>query len=484
MSASARALAPAQAERGSLTPLWTLLGIGLVLRLLFLGSTGFHNDVGAFESWTLTLRDNPPWLFYAKAGFADYPPGYFVVLWFLAKFYAILPGVGSEAAHGWPILRALIKLPAIAMDLVNAGLVFAIVRRYASQTVALVAAGMLALNPAAIYVSSYWGQVDSVSWGLILLALYLVLRAGDEPEKMTSRLVWAWLAFGFSVLIKPQGATIGVLFLAYPFATSDAAERMRRLRGTGLGVLAAVVLAGVVAFIFHPALDVYGWLLQRYAFGSGVYAYNSVNAFNLYAMIRAFWQPDGLPLMLFGIPVGPLSVWGIVLVIAATGLVVGRYLQRRDERALLEGAMLCALAFFVLATRMHERYIYGAFLLAFPLIGFGRAGIWSSIVLTVTMYLNLAYSLAYQTVMEAHTQGVNASDLWPAVSHPASLANVVLFFVLGYLYLGGVEKAENATPELSMMRRAWAVVEAKARDWFDPREGTVALSRVDWVILS
>ncbi|MBV8581002.1 MAG: hypothetical protein JOZ86_10230, partial [Candidatus Eremiobacteraeota bacterium] len=115
MSASARALAPAQAERGSLAPLWTLLGIGLVLRLLFLGSTGFHNDVGAFESWTLTLRDNPPWQFYAKAGFADYPPGYFVVLWFLAKFYAILPGVGSEAAHGWPILRALIKLPAIAM---------------------------------------------------------------------------------------------------------------------------------------------------------------------------------------------------------------------------------------------------------------------------------------------------------------------------------------------------------------------------------
>ena len=86
--------------------------------------------------------------------------------------------------------------------------------------------------------------------------------------------------------------------------------------------------------------------------------------------------------------------------VAATLLIVGRYLQRRDDRALLEGAMLCALAFFVLATRMHERYVYGAFLLAMPLVAFGRGGLWSSIVLTVTMYLNLAYSLAYQTVME------------------------------------------------------------------------------------
>ena len=110
-------------------------------------------------------------------------------------------------------------------------------------------------------------------------------------------------------------------------------------------------------------------------------------------------------------------MWGIALVLSATALIVGRYVQRRDERALLEGAMLCALAFFVLATRMHERYVYGAFLLAMPLVAFGRVGLWSSLVLTVTMYLNLAYSLAYQTVMEAHTPGVNTMDLWPAISH-------------------------------------------------------------------
>jgi Gpi18-like mannosyltransferase/predicted membrane-bound dolichyl-phosphate-mannose-protein mannosyltransferase len=482
VSASARAsFAAGASARGALAPLGIILGAGLILRLLFIGSEGFHNDVSAFESWTLALRDNPPWHFYAKTTFADYPPGYFVVLWVLAKVYALL-GTANDGASGWPVLRMLVKLPAIAMDLVNAWVVYVIVRRYAAEKTALIAAAALALNPAAIFVSSYWGQVDSVSWGLVLVALLLVLRAGDEPAKTVPRLTWAWLAFAFSILMKPQAATLAFLLLAYPFATPDAAVRARRLAGTAAGVVAAFALALGVGLLFHPSADVLGWLFGRYAFGSGVYAFNSVNAFNLYALRQPFWQADDQAMVLFGLHLGTLAAWGVGLVLAATGLIVGRYLQRRDDRALLEGALLCALAFFLLATRMHERYVYGAFLLAVPLIGFGRRGGWPSIVLTVTMYLNLAYSLAYQTVMESHAAGVDARDLWPWVSHPAALANVVLFFWLGYRYLGAAPAtAASADAAPSAWDRAMAAVAAKARGWFDPREGIVPMTRRDWM---
>lgn len=465
------------------TPLVAILALGLIARLLFLGSEGFHNDIAAFESWTLTLRDNPPWAFYAKSSFADYPPGYFVVLWILAKLYALLPGANADPMHGYALLRALVKLPAIAMDLIDAGIVYAIARRYAGESVALLAAGFLAFNPAAIFVSSYWGQVDSVSWGLVLIALWCVLRAGDDERKTVPRLTWAWLAFAFSLLIKPQAATVGILFLAYPFAAPDPATRARRLAGTAIGIGAALLLAFVVGALFHgsanPFAD-FAWLLGRYTFGSGVYPYNSVNAFNLYALRQPFWQPDGTPLSLFGVSVGPLSVWGIVLVIASTLLVAGRYLQRRDDRALLEGAMIVALAFFTLATRMHERYVYGAFLLAMPLIAFGRTGLWSAILLTVTTYLNLAYSFAYQSVMEAHTPGIDATNLWPLISHPAALANVALFFWLGYRYLGGEVGAATAGQPPSQL--ALAALQ-KARSWFDPREGIVQLTRTDWLLM-
>jgi len=487
-SASAR-VAPEIAVREALAPLAAILGAGLVLRLLFIGSEGFHNDIGAFESWATTLRDNPPWLFYKNAGFADYPPGYFLVLWVIGHLYALVPGSAADPAHGYSILRALVKLPAIAMDLVDAGLVFAIARRYASRTVALVAAALLALNPGAIYVSAYWGQVDSVSWGLVLVALWCVLRAGDEERKTVPRLTWAWLAFGFSLLMKPQAATVGFMLLAYPFATADAPVRARRLAGTALGIVAAFVFAVLVGLLFHPQADVLGWLLGRYTFGSGVYAYNSVNAFSLYAVRQPFWQSDSVPLSIFGFAAGPLWAWGIGLVAAATALIVGRYLQRRDERALLEGAMLCALAFFVLATRMHERYIYGAFLLAMPLVAFGRTGFWSAIVLSVTMYLNLAYSFAYQVVMEAKLpNGPDPTNLWPLVSHPAALANVALLFWLTFRYLGNAGEAVAAAPahgardELTADAFGLARIFARGRAWFDPREGIAAMTRVDWLI--
>ncbi|MEA2784951.1 MAG: hypothetical protein QOF71_1055 [Candidatus Eremiobacteraeota bacterium] len=475
MSASARAsFVPAALARSTLAPLWIILGAGLILRLLFIGAEGFHNDVAAFESWTLTLRDNPPWQFYAKTNFADYPPGYFVVLWVMAKFYALVGGA-NDGAQGWTTLRAVVKLPAIAMDLVNAGVVYLIVKRYAAEKTALIAAAVLALNPAAIYVSAYWGQVDSVSWGLVLVALLLVLRAGDEPDKTVPRLVLAWLAFAFSILIKPQATTLVLLLVAYPFATTDAAVRARRLAGTGAGIAAALALALVLGLLFHPSADVFGWLFGRYAFGSGVYAYNSVNAFNLYALRQPFWQSDAQPMIVFGAHLGTLGGWGVALVMAATLLIVGRYLQRRDDRALLEAALLSALAFFMLATRMHERYVYGAFLLAAPLIAFGRVGGWSSFVLTVTMYLNLAYSLTYQKVMEGHVAGVDATDLWPRISHPAALANVVLLFAVGYIYLGGAASAAPAPVD-----RAMAFL-AKARGWFDPREGIAGMTRRDWL---
>ena len=486
MQSSARLGAKAVLDRSAVNaPLLAILAVGLVIRLLLLSSEGFHNDIAAFESWAITLRDHAPWAFYANSGFADYPPGYFLVEWVLGRVYgALLFVIGGDPSYVW--LRALVKLPAIAMDLVNTVLVFQIVRRWASPTVSLWAAAALALNPAAIYVSAAWGQIDSVSWGLVLLALWLVLRTDDTPARSTSLLVWAWLAFAFSILIKPQAATVGLILLAYPFATTDAATRARRLRGTLWGIGAGIGLGLVVALLFHPAPDVVPWLIKRYAFGSAVYAYTSVNAFTIYALVRPFWQPDTQPLTFLGMQLGPIWAWGIALVAAASALIVGRYLQRRDEFSFLEGAMLLAFAFFVLATRMHERYVYGAFLLSFPLIARGRVGIWSATVLTITMGLNLAYSLAYQAVMEAKTAGVDASNLWPFWSHALTAANVVLFFWLCFRYFGSEAVATDGPPSRVELvaRDAVLAAIAKARGWFSPREGIVALTRVDWLLLS
>jgi dolichyl-phosphate-mannose--protein O-mannosyl transferase len=461
-------------------PLIAILAAGFVVRLLLLPSLGFHNDIAAFEAWTLTLQDNPPWQFYAKTSFADYSPGYFIVLWAISGIYTVLGHLHLINTNdpSYFALRLLVKVPALVMDLVDAALIYAIVRRYAREAVALGAAALFALNPATIYVSAYWGQIDSVSWGFVLLALWLALRSSDEPRKLTARLVWAWLAIAFSILIKPQGTLVAVVLLAFAFAPVDADLRMRRLRATAIGLGGSLLLALGVAALFHASanpVDLITWLFDRYRIGSAVYPYNTVNAFNLYAIKQTFWQSDLAALPIFGINLGAMWLWGVVLVLAASALIVARYLQERTDRAFLEAAMLVAFAFFILATRMHERYIYGAFLLAFPLVAFGRQQIWTTVVLSVTTLLNLVYSFAYQNVMETHPAGIDPVNIWGAGSHLIAAVNVAMFFLLGYVYLGGSVRV------LEVAESDAARIGARARAWFDPREGIVAMRRLDWL---
>ena len=59
----------------------------------------------------------------------------------------------------------LVKLPAILADLGVGALLYAVVRRFAGAGLGFGAAALYLLNPATIYISALWGQVDSISGG-------------------------------------------------------------------------------------------------------------------------------------------------------------------------------------------------------------------------------------------------------------------------------------------------------------------------------
>ncbi|GAC1302493.1 MAG: hypothetical protein NVSMB21_00460 [Vulcanimicrobiaceae bacterium] len=461
-----------------------LLAIGLLVRLLFINADGFKNDVSTFESWSLTLAEHPLREFFAKAGFADYPPGYFFVLWLVGHAYKLL--VHADPTYG--ALKIAVKLPGIVMDLVDAALIFALVRRFAPVAWAFAAAALFVFDPATIFISAYWGQVDSVAAALTLGSLLLLLDADRRSGRLQMlAIVAAWLLLAYSILIKPPAVVVAPLYLAYVFTTDDAALRMRRALATALGIVASFALAYVAALAFHPGWNPvaqYAWLVSRYAFASGVYPYNSVNAFNLYAMAPTsrFWQPDGalIPnLVLGGHRYGlPQYAWGIAIFVSATLLVVSRFVQRRDPIAIVEAAMILSLGYFVLSTRMHERYIFNAVLLAVPLIFYRKRYLYAAIVLSLTLFANLAYSLDYLGVMSQKTVDVDASDLLPWLSRPAALLNVASFFYLGYAYLGG----GNDVLERFDLARAFARFGRRTRRWFAPLEGIAAMSARDWAI--
>jgi len=457
-----------------------LLVLGLLIRLVFINADGFKNDVGTFEAWSLTLAEHPLREFYAKAGFADYPPGYFFVLWIVGHAYKLL--VHNDP--GYAYLKIAVKLPAILMDLVDGYLIFLIVRRFASLPWAFASMAFFILNPAVIFISSYWGQVDSVAAGLALAVLLLLVNADRATSHTTSLyLVLAWIALAYSILIKPPAIMLVPLLLAFPFATNEPAVRGARLRATGLGIIGALILAYDVAIAFHPMLNPiaqFEWLYGRYAYASGVYAYSSVNAFNLYALVHHFWEQDSqlVPAWViggrqFGLP---QYAWGVLLLLVAVGLVVSRYVQRREIVALLEGAMILSLGYFVLSTRMHERYVFNALTLCVPLIFYKRRYLYAAVILSLTLLGNLFYSLDYLYVMDQKIQGVDAGNLMPWLSRPASLLNLLTFFYLGYVYLGAGSDALERVDLGTVATRAGE----RVRHWFSPLEGISAMTRLDW----
>ena len=486
---SARTIAGPASLRESAESVSTPLALGamllvaLIVRLLFIGADGFHNDVSTFESWALTLSEHPLREFFAKAGFADYPPGYFFILWFVGHTYKAL--VHSDPTYG--LLRVAVKLPAILMDLVATALIFAIVHRFASKAWAFGAAALFAFNPATIFISAYWGQVDSVAGALTLGALLLLVIAERKTGgAQTLAIVGAWLLLAYSILIKPPAVVLVPLFLAYVFATSDSTVRVRRAGATLAGIVASLGLAYLGALAFHPGANPvaqFAWLYGRYHYASGVYPYNSVNAFNLYVMgANHFWQSDAglIPnWQIGGHAVGlPQFGWGIALFLAAVLLVVWRYVQRRDPVALLEAAAILSLGYFVLSTRMHERYIFNAVLLVTPLIFVHRRYLWATIVLSLTLFGNLVYSLRYLNVLDNHVTGVDPTDLMPWLSHPAALLNVATFFYLGYAFLGAggeVLDGLGAGAKLS-------AVTLRVRSWFSPLEGLERMRPLDWAL--
>jgi Gpi18-like mannosyltransferase len=441
-----------------------LLVVGLVVRLVFINNEGFETDVDTYIAWALHLSQQGFRNFYSTIGFADYPPGYFYTLAAVGHFWRLF-----FAAHdpGYAVLRDLVKVPAILADLGVGALVYAIVRRFAGTGYALGAAALYLLNPATIYISALWGQVDSITGGLALLAIYLLLRSEDDRRSPAAWIVGAWLVFGYSLLIKPQAAVLLPLMIAFAFV--DPQRRRARIAASAIGAGASILLALLLAEPFHPSnpFAALGWLFTLYQYGSNVYPYNSVNAFNLWALRGTLWVPDNQNILLL-----PQYIWGIVLVLAALALVVGRYLQDRTDRALLEGCAIATLAFFVLATRMHERYVFDGLLFTIVCIPFARRYLWGAVALTVMLFANLAYSLEYLRVVSNNAAGLSTANLWGPWTTVLSFVAVGTFFVLGYQYLGTTE-AKTAKASQG------------ARCWFDPREGLATMRMpLDYAIVA
>jgi dolichyl-phosphate-mannose-protein mannosyltransferase len=316
---------------------------GLALRLL-IAPHGWHpDDVPNFTRWAGALREHGLLAAYATSD-ANYPPLGLAIIGVPAWLY---PGPFDRPA--W--LLAL-KMPAMLADLGIAWAVYRLARRSAGQRFATLALAAVAFNPAFIYLSAWWGQIESVYALAACLAVLLALEG---------RPAWAGLALGLGALVKLQAGLVAPVVLIGLYRRGGA-------RAALIGGLAAclVIGLGLAPYALTGQTRLVWARLTAVVPGPGWPTVNALNLWYVATLGRGNWAynaplllPDTTPLT------GPLTMravgrglWLAWCALTLLGVWIG---SRRDlARAATLGAALLFVGFFVWPTKVHERYLFAA----------------------------------------------------------------------------------------------------------------------------
>lgn len=413
--------------RAEVVALAALLLTGLALRLWLIPKGAFVPDVVLFKTWgeqlvSASLSDfyriaNPP---------TDYLPGYLYLLFLLESLRRAVSGPVSmlESYTLW------IKAPPVLADALLGAAVFILCRRFTAAKRALLATAFVVFNPGIVFVSAIWGQADSVGCALSMLSLAALILGHPTLAAVTG---------GLAFLTKPQYTLFlaiagvaylraqlqGLLSLSVPGALAVWVRQF--VRNCVLPVVALVATLQAVLLPFSvslwpgPAME---WTLRSRLMAAGTkFPVASLNAFNLWGTpIAGMEVPDST--------LGWLSLdyqtWGFVLLAVAIPIcLLLAWVRFDDWTAVVWGSFVISLAFFVLSTRIHERYLFAAI----PLAACAAVHrLWAApffVAASALYFLNLwyAYSISQASNLSFHAMGD------PQFTAVASALSVLLLLI-------------------------------------------------------
>ncbi len=387
-----------------------VLVTGLCLRLLLAyvllpPRSGHAGDLNTFISWSLTLAEHGLARFYDPVDpVANYAPGHLYLLWLVGIGGHLLAPVLGADAHGAAAL--LVKLQGILADVGVAYLLYRIVRGWLRGTRALlpvVAAALYLFNPVSWYNSAVWGQVDALG-ALVMLAAVALLLKGHSEASAVAAVVAGLVKPQFGIVLAPLLA--GVLLRRHLLAPGSG-PRPGRLPGSVRDWLvheqgpwrlvssAAASMLAVVVLITPFSLDL-PRLLGRLATAAEGYHWLTLNAYNPWAFVGSGGLPplaflpgvfsdDRLPL------IGPLPGVALGALLLGVAFLLGllRVAWRAGRRSILVVTVFLGMAFFLLPTRVHERYLFPVFAFLPLLAVLDRRWLVATVVLAAASFMNL-----------------------------------------------------------------------------------------------
>ena len=374
-----------------------LLLAGLVVRLAVATIDGFGIDMGTFQSWAVRISNDGPWNFYSEDFFTDYAPGYMYVLWLIGEIDQIVGFTPEQFEYA-------LKLPSIVADLASAFLLYVMLKEK-GPIVRLGVAAIYLFLPITLFIGALWGQVDSILAFFLLLSVYYIGR--DRP-------VEGAVAFAVGFLVKPQAAAALPLLAFWiirehppRFETSGDGRKLHVPREL---IMCTVVPLGVLLLLITPFFQFEPWRLVGELYDATNVANYRVNSFWAYN----FWMTGGLFEMGFKCDLASACegdgaanateflgiatrYWSLLMFATALALVMYSLRNARGTGFLALGTALSMLAFYLFLTRMHERYVFPAFL---PLLAacalLQSRVLWAAFATSVTVhFLNLYHVFGY-----------------------------------------------------------------------------------------
>ena len=352
-----------------------LLSISFIVRLLLFSQQGFPSDISDFIYWFNTAAAHGIRPFYVIVpSWTDYPPFNIYIFWAAGNLANAAAAFGIKAVD-------IVKLVPSLFDMATGLLIYVFVRRQVSFKLALVASALYVLNPAVMYDSAVWGQFDAIYTFFLVLALMLALKSRPKLAAAT---------YAIAILTKPQSIALLPVLVVLIYKKNG----FRNLIYS-IGVFVASIYVVSAPFQYLDAAKVVqnswsnplGFLNGVFLTAYSGYKYSSVNAFNLWALWPGLWVSDSGLFILGWVLFGTLAAF------------VCYFLYKRLNDAGDIFAIFCAFmlffGFFMLPTRIHERYLFPAMAVLALMVPFVKRARPLYVVLTATLLVNEATILYY-----------------------------------------------------------------------------------------
>lgn len=362
--------------RSKYKSLGLLLIAGLLVRFWAMRWPPFVIDINDWIAWGERVRDVGPRNFYSETVFSDYTPGYIYVMWLTAWIKKTFFATASIETYYF-----LYRLPSILFDLGTTTLIYitveqALEKRSAqpgsptrkrkkgkqnqsqdrdySRLVPVLAAACFLFNPAVIFNSATWGQVDASFTFLLFLSLFLLLR--ERPEL-------AIITYVLAFVVKPQSISLAPL-IAVVLLTRYRPLEWAKFSAIGIGVAFIALFPFFGVFAFPRLLTLLSKSVETYP-------YTSMYMYNVWSLFHNFWVSDTTTL------IAGVSARRVGILLYLAGIVAGvvllvRQLRRTSDQktTLFFFATYFTFLPVMVLTRMHERYIYPMlpFLLTFAFL--------------------------------------------------------------------------------------------------------------------